>query len=162
MRIPGHSGRSRRRQNGIGRNQGRPEGAWFRPCGFARNGAQNSFAHFGQRAVANACPPIPAPAACCSGEGGGRELERACRQSTCGGPWPPERKGTLAATANVKKGQLTPSPEWWRHLRWAKRQFWKQERQAGKDLSRCEAQYETPPQPATHPRPGRRTGRSPE
>jgi hypothetical protein len=34
--------------------------------------------------------------------------------------------------ANVKKGQLTASPEWWKHLRWTKRIFWKSERQAGK------------------------------
>jgi hypothetical protein len=34
--------------------------------------------------------------------------------------------------ANVKKGQLTASPEWWKHLRWTKRPFWKAERQAGK------------------------------
>jgi hypothetical protein len=34
--------------------------------------------------------------------------------------------------ANVKKGQLTPPPQWWRHLRWAKRLFWKAERRAAK------------------------------
>jgi hypothetical protein len=34
--------------------------------------------------------------------------------------------------ANVRKGQLTPSPEWWKHLRWMKRAFWKRERQAEK------------------------------
>ena len=34
--------------------------------------------------------------------------------------------------AHVKKGQLTPSPEWWKHLKWAKRPFWKRERQAAK------------------------------
>jgi|GEM_PF-2713745 len=32
--------------------------------------------------------------------------------------------------ANVKKGQLTGAPEWWKHLRWAKREFWKRERKA--------------------------------
>lgn len=32
--------------------------------------------------------------------------------------------------ANVKKGQLTKSPEWWRHLRRMKRVFWKRERKA--------------------------------
>lgn len=34
--------------------------------------------------------------------------------------------------ATVKKGILTSSPEWWKHLRWTKRQFWKGERQAAK------------------------------
>jgi hypothetical protein len=34
--------------------------------------------------------------------------------------------------ANVKKGQLVASPEWWKHLRWIKRLFWKRERQAAK------------------------------
>lgn len=34
--------------------------------------------------------------------------------------------------ATVKKGQLVPSPEWWKHLRWVKRLFWKRERTAGK------------------------------
>jgi hypothetical protein len=32
--------------------------------------------------------------------------------------------------ATVKKGVLTPSPEWWRHLRRMKRAFWKTERRA--------------------------------
>ena len=30
--------------------------------------------------------------------------------------------------ATQKHGILTSSPEWWRHLRQTKRQFWKQER----------------------------------
>jgi hypothetical protein len=34
--------------------------------------------------------------------------------------------------ATVKKGTLTQPPEWWKHLRWAKRRFWKRERQAAK------------------------------
>lgn len=34
--------------------------------------------------------------------------------------------------ANVKKGNLTAPPQWWQHLRWAKRIFWKGERQAHK------------------------------
>lgn len=34
--------------------------------------------------------------------------------------------------ASVKKGQITAPPEWWKHLRWAKRQFWKKERKAAK------------------------------
>ncbi len=33
--------------------------------------------------------------------------------------------------ASVKKGILTPAPQWWKHLKWCKRQFWKSERQAG-------------------------------
>ena len=35
--------------------------------------------------------------------------------------------------ANVKKGQLSPAPQWWKHLRWTKRAFWKAERQAVKE-----------------------------
>ncbi len=35
--------------------------------------------------------------------------------------------------ANVKKGQLTAAPQWWKHLRDWKRVFWHAERQAGKD-----------------------------
>jgi hypothetical protein len=38
--------------------------------------------------------------------------------------------------ANVKKGQLVPAPEWWKHLRKVKRLFWKRERQAGKRVAR--------------------------
>ena len=38
--------------------------------------------------------------------------------------------------ANVKKGQLVPAPEWWKHLRWVKRLFWKRQRQAEKHLAR--------------------------
>ncbi len=34
--------------------------------------------------------------------------------------------------ANIKKGQLTAPPEWWRHLCWVKRTFWKRERRAAK------------------------------
>jgi hypothetical protein len=34
--------------------------------------------------------------------------------------------------ANVKKGQLVRAPEWWKHLRWVKRTFWKRHRQAEK------------------------------
>lgn len=32
--------------------------------------------------------------------------------------------------ATVKKGILTGSPEWWKHLKWAKRPFWSAERKA--------------------------------
>jgi hypothetical protein len=41
--------------------------------------------------------------------------------------------------ANVKKGQLTPAPEWWKHLKWCKRVFWKSERRAEKAVARQEA-----------------------
>lgn len=34
--------------------------------------------------------------------------------------------------ATVKKGILTDSPEWWKHLRKTKRAFWKRERRAAK------------------------------
>ena len=40
--------------------------------------------------------------------------------------------------ATVKKGMLTATGEWWRHLRGKKRAFWKTERQAAKDLVRSE------------------------
>jgi hypothetical protein len=32
--------------------------------------------------------------------------------------------------ATVKKGILTSSPQWWKHLRSTKRQFWSRERKA--------------------------------
>ncbi len=39
--------------------------------------------------------------------------------------------------ATVKKGQLTRAGEWWKHLRWTKRPFWKGERKAVKqDIER--------------------------
>ncbi len=34
--------------------------------------------------------------------------------------------------AHKRKGQLTPSPQWWKHLKDWKRVFWKSERQAQK------------------------------
>ena len=34
--------------------------------------------------------------------------------------------------AGVKKGTLTAPQEWWKHLRWVKRCFWKRERKAYK------------------------------
>lgn len=34
--------------------------------------------------------------------------------------------------ASVKKGVLTPPPQWWKHLRDWKRTFWKKERKAQK------------------------------
>jgi hypothetical protein len=44
--------------------------------------------------------------------------------------------------ATAKKGILTATGRWWKHLRWAKRGFWKGERQAAKKLSRHEAASE--------------------
>jgi hypothetical protein len=41
--------------------------------------------------------------------------------------------------ATAKKGILTPAGEWWIHLRWTKRAFWKGERQAAKEAARSEA-----------------------
>jgi hypothetical protein len=38
----------------------------------------------------------------------------------------------VASMANVKQGNLTKSPQWWRHLRDWKRIFWKTERKAHK------------------------------
>lgn len=32
--------------------------------------------------------------------------------------------------AHVHKGYLVESPEWWKHLRWCKRVFWKRHRKA--------------------------------
>ncbi len=40
--------------------------------------------------------------------------------------------------ANVKKGLLTAAGEWWKHLRWTKRVFWKAERKAAKKFIRRE------------------------
>jgi hypothetical protein len=34
--------------------------------------------------------------------------------------------------ATVKKGTLTAAREWWKHLRWTKRDFWKRERKAAR------------------------------
>lgn len=36
--------------------------------------------------------------------------------------------------ANVKQGNLTRPPQWWKHLDWCKKVFWKAERQAVKKL----------------------------
>lgn len=41
--------------------------------------------------------------------------------------------------ATVKKGILTVSGEWWKHLRGKKRAFWKGERRAAKKLALREA-----------------------
>ena len=48
---------------------------------------------------------------------------------------PQGEKGRLcynAAMATAKKGQLVAATEWWKHLRWTKRAFWKRQRQAEK------------------------------
>jgi hypothetical protein len=34
--------------------------------------------------------------------------------------------------ATVKKGHLTAAREWWKHLKWTKRSFWKRERTAAR------------------------------
>jgi hypothetical protein len=44
--------------------------------------------------------------------------------------------GYLQWMATVKKGMLTPSPEWWKHLRWRSRAFWKSERKAAKETAK--------------------------
>jgi hypothetical protein len=41
--------------------------------------------------------------------------------------------------ATVKKGMLTTTGKWWKHLRWTKRVFWKGERQAARQFVRREA-----------------------
>jgi hypothetical protein len=41
--------------------------------------------------------------------------------------------------ASVKNGHLVAAPEWWKHLRWVKRVFWKRERKAAKRFARREA-----------------------
>ncbi len=41
--------------------------------------------------------------------------------------------------ASVKKGYLTAAREWWKHLRWTKRVFWKAERKAAKKDARRDA-----------------------
>jgi hypothetical protein len=45
--------------------------------------------------------------------------------------------------ATVKKGMLTKTGEWWKHLRETKRVFWKGERQAVRKLIRSEAEADT-------------------
>jgi hypothetical protein len=45
--------------------------------------------------------------------------------------------------ATVKKGMLTTTGEWWKHLRWTKRVFWKGERQAARQFVRREAATDT-------------------
>lgn len=38
--------------------------------------------------------------------------------------------------ANVKQGQTVPAPQWWKHLRMCKRQFWKRQRFDDRKLAR--------------------------
>ena len=45
--------------------------------------------------------------------------------------------------ANVKRGQLTPPPQWWKHLKRYKRWFWKSERQAAKDEAARQQRMDT-------------------
>jgi hypothetical protein len=44
--------------------------------------------------------------------------------------------------ATVKKGLLTPSGKWWKHLRRTKRLFWKSERQAVQLETSKEAEFD--------------------
>ncbi|MGA3400672.1 MAG: hypothetical protein ABSC95_15745 [Acetobacteraceae bacterium] len=39
--------------------------------------------------------------------------------------------------ATKKRGILTAAPQWWKHLRWCKRQFWKQERRNARAETRA-------------------------
>lgn len=47
---------------------------------------------------------------------------------------PPNVEADVLETrmATAKKGQLVRAPEWWKHLRWTKRAFWKSQRKAEK------------------------------
>ena len=49
----------------------------------------------------------------------------------------------VSGVATIKKGMLTPSKEWWKHLRWTKRQFWKGEWRAAKLSANIDARSET-------------------
>jgi hypothetical protein len=51
----------------------------------------------------------------------------------------------LTNMATVKKGLLTSTGEWWKHLRSTKRAFWKGERQAAKAAASREARDTAPP-----------------
>jgi hypothetical protein len=44
--------------------------------------------------------------------------------------------------ATKKAGILTPSPEWWVHLRRAKKHFWRRERKAAQSMAIAEARLE--------------------
>lgn len=46
--------------------------------------------------------------------------------------------------AHVRKGQLTPPPQWWRHLRDWKRVFWKRERKEAKREAIAESKTRHP------------------
>lgn len=54
--------------------------------------------------------------------------------------------------ANVKKGNITPAPQWWKHLKDWKRVFWKAERQAQKNMMpyRVEDDYSQEEHEAIH------------
>jgi hypothetical protein len=45
--------------------------------------------------------------------------------------------------ANVKKGNLTPPPQWWKHLKEFKRVFWKAERKAQKEAVKHDSKAAT-------------------
>jgi len=46
--------------------------------------------------------------------------------------------------ANVKKGNLTAPPQWWKHLKGFKRVFWKAERKAQREAIKSEATIVSP------------------
>ena len=52
--------------------------------------------------------------------------------------------------ANVKKGQLVASPEWWKHLRKMKRQFWKRQRKAERREATDVSAWWRPCAPCSH------------
>lgn len=57
--------------------------------------------------------------------------EYGSRESRPAGEWLPRAPyDSIYAVANVKKDQLVRAGEWWKHLRWTKRAFWKRQRQA--------------------------------
>jgi hypothetical protein len=45
--------------------------------------------------------------------------------------------------ATVKKGILVDAGEWWKHLRWMKRSFWKRHRKAERRLITKELKKES-------------------
>lgn len=47
--------------------------------------------------------------------------------------------------ASVKRGTLTRSPQWWRHLREWKRNFWKRERKAVRAETQKQVTRDSPP-----------------
>ena len=53
--------------------------------------------------------------------------------------------GWRTPMATMKKGITVRATEWWRHLRWAKRAFWKRQRKAFQHETRQETtEVQTP------------------